>query len=580
MRPGLSSLLRVLGAAVALAPALLRADEPEAFPVTIRVDAGQPGERLAPIWRFFGYDEANFTTMRDGQKLLSELAVLGQRASAPVYIRCHHLLTSGDGVPALKWSSTGVYSEDAAGHPVYRWAILDGIFDTYVARGLRPYVEIGFMPEALSLRPDLYPHHPPPNERAPVDGGQAYPPKDYAKWGELVYQWALHCRVRYGAAEVSGWCWEVWNEPNILYWRGSPDDYFRLYDFAVDGLRRALPTAQVGGPETAGGPGGPFLAAFLAHCAHGTNAATGQAGAPLDFIAFHAKGRPRWVDGHVVMGLADQFRDIDRAFAVVASFPEYRRTPIVIGECDPEGCAACRTPADAYRNGTLYPSFTAASFGHLRELAEERGVNLRGALTWAFEFENQPYFAGFRALATNGIDLPILNLFRLYAKMPGRRLPAVSTHGIAAAAIEQSGVRAAADVSALASRSTDGIAVIVWHYHDEDRPGPAAQVTVAIDHPPPALRAAGERVQCFRIDDAHSNAYAAWLRAGSPQPPNPALSVDLARAGRLAEPELLPVTADAAGAVSVALALPRHGTVLLVWRTRIPAGLPVAALKE
>ena len=353
------------------------------FPVTITVDAGKTVGELTPIWRFFGYDEANYTYMKDGKKLLAEL---GQLGGPQVYIRCHHLLTSGDGAYALKWSSTSAYKEDTNGMPIYDWTIDDKIFDTYLERGLKPYVQLGFMPEALTTHPQNYPHHPPVNERADPGAGQAYPPKDYAKWGELAYQWTKHCVEKYGETEVRQWYWEVWNEPNIFYWHGSSEEYFKLYDYAEAGVRRALPTARVGGPETAGGPGGDFLRAFLEHCARDTNYVSGQLGSPLDFISFHAKGSPVFTNGHVRMGMANQFRNIDDAFAVIASFPKYKHTPIVIGESDPEGCAACREPRDAYRNGTMYSSYTAASFPREYELAARHSVNLEGALTWACEF--------------------------------------------------------------------------------------------------------------------------------------------------------------------------------------------------
>ncbi len=137
-------------------------------------------------------------------------------------IRTHNLLTSGDGRPALKWGSTGVYTEDDHGPPRYNWAILDHIFDTYQERGVRPYVQIGFMPEALSTHPQPYQHDWTPGGRKSISTGWAYPPKDYAKWAELVFQWVRHCVERYGQAEVETWYWEVWNEPNILYWRGTP----------------------------------------------------------------------------------------------------------------------------------------------------------------------------------------------------------------------------------------------------------------------------------------------------------------------------------------------------------------------
>ena len=274
---------------------------PADFPVAIQVHAAQSKGDLTPIWRYFGYDEADYTYMKDGKKLIAELGELG---GPQVFIRCHHLLTSGDGAYSLKFSSSSAYKEDANGNPVYDWTINDKIFDTYVQRGVKPYVEIGFMPEALSTHPQDYPHNPPVKERAPANAGQAYPPKDYAKWGELVYQWTKHCVERYGADEVNQWYWEVWNEPNISYWHGTPEDFCKLYDYAVDGVRRALPTARVGGPETAGGAGGNFLHIFLQHCAHETNYVSGKIGSPLDFISFHAKGSTVFLNDHVRMGMS------------------------------------------------------------------------------------------------------------------------------------------------------------------------------------------------------------------------------------------------------------------------------------
>ena len=117
--------------------------------VEIKVDLGKKVGRYEPIYRAFGADEANYTTAANGRKLLRELHDM---SPAPVYIRVHHLLTSGDGTPELKWSSTGVYREDAQGRPVYEWKILDGIFDSYKAAGVKPMVELGFMPKDLAAK--------------------------------------------------------------------------------------------------------------------------------------------------------------------------------------------------------------------------------------------------------------------------------------------------------------------------------------------------------------------------------------------------------------------------------------------
>src|SRR5206468_6942293 len=270
--------------------------------------------------------------------------------------------------------------------------------------------------------------------------------------------------------EVDTWYWEVWNEANIGYWRGTPEEFRKLHDYAIDAVRRALPTAKVGGPDTAGS-GGRFTRDFIEHCLRGTNYATGKVGTPLDFISFHAKGAPMTTNGHVRMGIANQLRTIDEGFRIVASYPELKKKPVVIGELDPEGCAACQGPALAYRNGTMYSSYTAASFARKHELAGRHGVNLEGALTWAFEFEDQPYFAGFRSLATNGIDKPVLNVFRMFSQMSGQRLAVESDHAVRLDAILKEGVRGPPDVTALASRDKNWLSLLVWHYHDDDVAG-------------------------------------------------------------------------------------------------------------
>jgi xylan 1,4-beta-xylosidase len=393
--------LQILSCAFVFIGAIAGAFGADSFPVSIRIDASKSEGELKPMWRFFGADEPNYSYMHNGEKLLKELGSLGEKN---IYFRTHNLLTSGDGTPALKWGSTGVYNEDAQGNAVYNWTILDRIFDGYLGSGVRPYAEIGFMPEAMSIKPQPYRHHWTPkaayNE---IYTGCAYPPKDYSKWGELIYQWTKHCVERYGRAEVENWYWEVWNEANIGYWRGTPAEFRKLHDYAINAVRRALPSAKVGGSDSAGS-GGKFTREFLEHCVRGTNYATGKIGTPLDFVSYHAKGAPITTNGHVRMGISNHLRTIEDGFKIIGSYPELKRTPIVIGESDPEGCAACQGPALAYRNGTMYSSYTAASFAREYQLAAKYGVNLEGSLTWAFEFEDQPYFAGFRSLASNGID--------------------------------------------------------------------------------------------------------------------------------------------------------------------------------
>ena len=538
-----------------LALAGLAAADP--FPVRMTIDAGKPTGPLVPIWRFFGADEPNYAYMKHGRELLGHLGAL---RPDEVFFRTHSLLVTGEGTHALKWGSTNAYTEDEAGNPVYDWTILDRIFDAYRENRVRPYVQIGFMPQALSVKPEPYRHHWTPKARyEEIYTGWAHPPKDYGKWEELVRRWAEHCVGRYGREEVLQWYWQTWNEPNIGYWQGTREEFFKLHDHAVKAVRQVLPGAKVGGPDIAGGKGGDWLEAFLRHCRDGRNEATGGNGTPLDFISFHAKGNPRQVDGRVRMGIANQLRDIDGAFATIARFPESKHLPIVIGESDPEGCAACQGPQLAYRNGTMYSSYTAASFARKLDLAAKHGVNLEGALTWAFQFEGQPYFAGFRSLATNGIDKPVLNVFRMFARMGGDRLPVASDAAVPLDSILKSGITGSPDVSALASRDGKRIAVLAWYYHDDDLTGPDAAVTLALENCPDG----NPTVRRTLIDAGHSNSFTAWLAMGSPQNPTDAQIRELEEASKLAAaPEQPTVTRDG-GTCTLSFPLARQAVTLL-----------------
>src|SRR3982751_84896 len=178
-----------------LTTAVVAQPQPTTFPITIHVDASKSLGPLRSIWLFFGPDEPNYAYMKDGRRLIGEIGQLAPPGTV-AYFRTHNLLTTGDGTPALKWGSTNAYTEDAQGRPVYDWTIVDRIFDTYRARGVKPYVELGFMPEAMSTHPQPYQHDFRPGSGS-IRTGWAYPPKDYAKWEELIYQWVRHSIARY-----------------------------------------------------------------------------------------------------------------------------------------------------------------------------------------------------------------------------------------------------------------------------------------------------------------------------------------------------------------------------------------------
>ena len=500
--------------------------------VSIRVDLKKGKGPMTPVWAWFGYDEPNYTYMKDGKKLLSEIAAL---SPVPVYVRSHNLMTSGDGTPALKWGSTNMYTEDKDGKPVYDWTIIDKIFDTYIERKMRPLAEIGFMPEALSINPEPYRHNWVPGKPYKnIITGWAYPPNDYKKWAELIYQWVKHCVQRYGKTEVESWYWELWNEPNSDYLM-APDrvkEYCKMYDYASDAVKRALPSSRMGGPHTTG-DGTVFLRTFIQHCLRDTNSVTGKTGAPLDFVAFHAKGSPSVVNGIVQMSMRSQLKNINDNFKVIASFPETKNLPVIIGESDPEGCAACgmeTNPENAYRNGTMYSSYTAASIAREYDLADYYGINLIGAVNWSFEFENQKWFAGFRDLATNGVDKPVLNVFRMLGMMSGTRVEVSGNLSYDFMTIRDSSIRGRkTDINALACKDKKTITILVWNYHDTDIQNEGSFVELKIN----GIPSDQATLTHYRIDSGHSNSYEIWKKLGSPQNPTATQISTLEKAGHL-----------------------------------------------
>lgn len=187
--------------------------------VTISVDASRTLGPWVPINQYFGCDEPNYAYYPHGQALMKEIGSIG---SQQTYFRTHNLLTTGDssrelvGVPGLKFGSTNAYTEDSSGQPVYNFTIVDQIFDAYLSRNIKPYLEIGFMPLALAANPEPYFFNfDPAAGPDSIYTGWSHVPTSFDKWEQLVYEWAVHTVERYGVNEVNSWYWEVWNEPNI-----------------------------------------------------------------------------------------------------------------------------------------------------------------------------------------------------------------------------------------------------------------------------------------------------------------------------------------------------------------------------
>lgn len=191
------------------------------------------------------------------------------------YVRAHGILSD----------DLGVYREDSSGHPIYNWTGVDQLYDMVLADGMKPFVELSFMPAALAANP---------RQTIFAYKGITSPPKNYAKWAALVHDFAQHLVDRYGTGEVQTWYFEVWNEPDLHmplfgdFWHGSPEDYFRLYDYTADAIKSVDSQLRVGGPAAATPA---FINLFLKHVAASASPNRPDR-VPLDFLSYHAYSSP------------------------------------------------------------------------------------------------------------------------------------------------------------------------------------------------------------------------------------------------------------------------------------------------
>jgi len=279
------------------------------------------------------------------------------------------------------------------------------------------------------------------------------------------------------------------------------------------------------------------------------------------------------------MSVGHQLRAVERGMQVIASYPEWKHTPIILGESDPEGCAACQGSQNGYRNGPLYGVSVAEATMRTYELARKYGLTVQGAVTWAFEFEDQPAFAGFRELATDGIDKPVLNVFRIFGMLGGTQpdtahggnnrsaaewVATESAGALPLADIVEHSVTAAPDVNAVATRSNHEVDVLLWNYHDADVPAEPAQILLAVD----GLKGSRVTETEFRMDATHSNAYRVWQQMGSPAQPTPEQIDQLQKAAALEQSVPDHAVAQHDGKINLPLTLPRQAAVLIRLRER------------
>ena len=196
------------------------------------IDATAPTHLLPHFWeRMFGSERAIVTLRESYRDDLRDV----KKITGFEYVRFH----------AIFHDEVGIYDEDAQGHPQHNFSYVDQVEDGLLANGVRPLVELSFMPKKLAAREDAL--------HAFWYKQNVSPPKDWGKWDDLITAFTKHLVERYGIDEVAQWYFEVWNEPNIDFWAGDPKQatYWQLYDHTARAIKKVNTRLRVGGPSTA-----------------------------------------------------------------------------------------------------------------------------------------------------------------------------------------------------------------------------------------------------------------------------------------------------------------------------------------
>ena len=522
----------------------------------ISVDASEVLGSLRPIWRSFGYDELNWTYTPRGKRCFQKIGELS--AQGTYYIRTHHAFTSGSGLSTPTRGSGNVYSESSEGGPAYNYLFLDQVCETFLKNNCKPIIELGFMPDALSRGPG-------PGITYSYDCNNLwlYPPKNYNKWEELVFQTVSHYVQKYGEDEVSKWYWELWNEPDSpIFFKGNIKDYCKLYDYSVSGAVRALPDVKIGGPGVGGNIR--FLEKFLKHCSHGKNFTTGERGTRLNFISFHAKGTEWPIPGQkeerpFLEGIINQLSRYDR---ILKRYSEYSSIELLFDECDmavATNFGLYDYPFYKFNNTHYYPVFVIRTAKAILDYMMLHDLNLTLFTTWAFYLEGKRFFEGNRALFTNeDIKKPVFNAFAMLERLGNLRVRLDSNS-------EQTSL-----LANHSSRAIDGLAtltddrsaeVLIWYFNEDQEAKGEAEIELHIKNlpftPDPA------KVKQFRIDIQHSNSYSLWLDSGAPQDPSKEQIQQIQKRDSLELIDAPEIDLSGSGDLRCSICLPVHSASLI-----------------
>jgi len=461
----------IAGLTLTLAVAPLAAQE------TITVDATAPARPFPHFWeRMFGSGRALLSlreSYRDDLRAVRDITAIG-------YVRFHGIFND----------ELGIYSEGPKGEPVYNFSYIDQVYDGLLANGVRPFVELSFMPRKLALR----------------DIRQSFwyrpivsPPKDYGRWDGLIDAFARHLVQRYGIDEVSHWYFEVWNEPNLDFWAGEPkqSSYWTLYDHTARTLKAVDPRLRVGGPATAQAA---WVPAFIRHCR--------EHGVPVDFVSTHVYGDDTAKD---VFGTREHIardrmvcRAVEKVHAQIEASP-LPALPLIWSEFN--------------ASWANHPAVTDAPYmgPWLAETVSRCDGLVQDMSYWTFSdvFEEQgvvktPFYGGFGLLAVGGLPKPAFNAFALLHRLGEQRIPSDAA-------------------GALLTRRADGALVIaLWNSADVDAIGPARRTVVLR-----LVHAATMSASVQSLDAEHGNVLVAYEKMGSPRYPTQSELTQLREAAAL-----------------------------------------------
>lgn len=471
---------------------------------TIVVDPSAPAHPFPHYWeQMFGSGRAILSLRESYRRDLQEV----KRATDLKYVRFH----------AILHDEVGVYDEDARGNPVYNFSYVDQTYDGLLANGVRPFVELSFMPRKLAAEQTLHPFW-----YKPIIS----PPKDWNKWGDLISHFAQHLVDRYGVNEVSQWYFEIWNEPNIDFWAGDPKEqtYYQLYDVAARAIKAVSPQLRVGGPATAQAA---WVDRFIRHCAENH--------VPVDFVSTHVYGNDSAKDVFGTDETIPRTQMVCRAVRKVhdqvaeSSFP---KLPIIWSEYNA-----------SYKNE---PDVTDAVFmgpwiaDTIRQC--DGLVDILSYWTFSDVFEEQgvvkqPFYGGYGLIAEDGLPKPAFNAFKLLHRLGSQRLANDSN-------------------SVLVTRRSDGkLEIVVWNLFLPEAAGQPKNITLVLK------KAAARRAFVYLLDSANGSLLDVYRAMGSPVSPTSQQISELRRAAELPSPESKPLVHG-----QLTLELPPQGFALIELR--------------